>query len=77
MGVVKKADARMEAILRPRFHNVTCRTMIFKQIPNLFLFLFKLFIVFFEIENVTYRGGVVILFELHPDDAHQNTGGWC
>jgi len=36
----------MEAILRPRCHNVTCRTMIFKQIPNLFLFLFRLFTVF-------------------------------
>ena len=25
----------MEAILRPRYHNVTCRTMFFKQIPKL------------------------------------------
>ena len=38
----------MEAILRPRGHNVTYRAVFFKLIQNVFLFLRSLFSVFLK-----------------------------
>ena len=46
--MVKKDDAGMEAILRPRGHNVTYRAVFFKLIQNVFLFLRSLFSVFLK-----------------------------
>ena len=72
MGVEKKVDARMEAILRPRGHNVTRRAVFFKLIQNVFLFFAQTFFCFFDMENVTYRGGrcrlVALLGSLHDPE---------